>query len=937
MDTSRKICTILTPADLSEGNIKATIKTIEHNADRFYLLQSGWQTNLWEVVEQLGKVSEDENTLTKMRIAYDLKFDLQTVLKTGNDLSAEGTEVKHLADLLESMDFDDNLNLSRADYHVIINDDGIEPNEGTDEASRAVAKLFQQTVFLNIVGLDIQKKSEIKKALIKTRFRENYSKLREEILSNKAFIESKLSDGTKLSSESRERASKIIAAFDAMLAEFDKAKARPIRIAAMGTKKAGKSVVINSLLKRDYAPTSSTLPTPNTIKYIPADPKKPLTLEYAGKTYTFKTDKEISDFIGDEFKRAQKITGEGAGLPDMTIYYPCDELNGYEVWDTPGPNVAFTDEHQKNAEACIKEVDVCIFVMNYSNHLTNDEVTFLKNIHSFFKDNNKFYSLFITVNRIDERYAVPEQKSVDRILDYIGSRLEALNYKNVVIFGTSALQSFYLDGVIDLIKADRREDDKDENELPLIDADSIKPLKRAHKDSLTPIKFIGDALVNLEDFHGIENATEKELYALSGVPQLWSYTQYIGGSKADVEIVDNAVGNCELSFKTVNNSLIVTDLLKLSDEDKQYLEELAVLIADLKRYVDSAIDEIRPLTNSNNTYAAFHEVTELMRTLKREAQQTAFALAHRKWATIVVTADDVKQNHRGSKPQSVRSMDITLNNEILSGVNQKIAVELDRVKQRVGEGQSQKVNSAIQGAQSKIAKKTDEVKDKVKAKVKNATAQNIMQSFNPPEFPSSVNNLMTVANKINVTLDDEIFSRAAKNAHSTKLETRHRTVQEKRVRNVTREREASGIWENIRSFFGKTYYETVPEEYTVPVDQPYQVSVDVYDIQGFKDDIEAQMQSRITKALNSAHESMEEAIKQEIRNIFSDIGKQCDDIGNSYKQLFSDFEHDINIAKDSTGVHRAALLRDIETFNEIKVNLQPFFKTWDIILHDVKE
>ncbi|MBR0288995.1 MAG: hypothetical protein IJQ82_08460, partial [Selenomonadaceae bacterium] len=76
MDTSRKVCTILTPADLSEGNINATIKTIEHNADKFYLLQSGWQTNLWEVVEQLGKVSEDENTLTKMRSAYDLKFDL---------------------------------------------------------------------------------------------------------------------------------------------------------------------------------------------------------------------------------------------------------------------------------------------------------------------------------------------------------------------------------------------------------------------------------------------------------------------------------------------------------------------------------------------------------------------------------------------------------------------------------------------------------------------------------------------------------------------------------------------------------------------------------------------------------------------------------------------------------------------------------------------
>ena len=89
-----------------------------------------------------------------------------------------------------------------------------------------------------------------------------------------------------------------------------------------------------------------------------------------------------------------------------------------------------------------------------------------------------------------------------------------------------------------MVKADRADNGEDVDALPLIDADSIRPLKRAQKDSLTPIKFIGDALGNLEDFHGIEKATEKELYALSGVPQLWSHTQYIGGSKTDVEIVE---------------------------------------------------------------------------------------------------------------------------------------------------------------------------------------------------------------------------------------------------------------------------------------------------------------------------------------------------------------------------------------------------------------
>lgn len=447
---TKKICTILTAEDLKKENIKTTVKTMEHNPNKFYLLDANWKTDLCYVIEELSEESDDTTLMTKTRIAYDLNFPLKTVLKIGNSMSAKEEEVKTLSELLELLDFNENLILNREDYHVVVDDEGIEVSDGNDEASRTVAKIFQQVIFLNL-NLDVQKKSEIKKSLIKERFRKNYPELLKEVKDNKNFIESTVANA-KLNPESKERAEKIVKSFDIMLAEFEKAKSRPIRIAAMGTKKAGKSVVINSLLKRDYAPTSATLPTPNTIKYIPVEPDSPIILEYEGKEYEFHTDKEISNFIGDEFKRAQKITGEGAGLQDMTIYYPCDDLNGYEVWDTPGPNVAFTDEHKKNAEACIKEVDVCIFVMNYSNHLTNDEVNFLKDIHSTFKENNKFYSLFITVNRIDERYKDAEAKSVNRILDYISGRLEKLDppYKNIVIFGTSALQSFYLDSVIDL-------------------------------------------------------------------------------------------------------------------------------------------------------------------------------------------------------------------------------------------------------------------------------------------------------------------------------------------------------------------------------------------------------------------------------------------------------------------------------------------------------
>lgn len=189
MDTTRNICIVLSEDDLSAENIRTTVKTIEHNPNKFYLLAAGRQKNLWEVVEQLGKAVDDDNTLTKMRIAYDFEFELDTELKIGDNMNVPGVEAESFADLLELMDFDENLNLNRNDYHVIINDDDIEKSSDyDDDASREVAKLFQQTVLLNIVGLDIQKKSEIREALIKDRFRANYSSLLAEISDNKAYF-----------------------------------------------------------------------------------------------------------------------------------------------------------------------------------------------------------------------------------------------------------------------------------------------------------------------------------------------------------------------------------------------------------------------------------------------------------------------------------------------------------------------------------------------------------------------------------------------------------------------------------------------------------------------------------------------------------------------------------------------------------------------------
>ena len=190
-------------------------------------------------------------------------------------------------------------------------------------------------------------------------------------------------------------------------------------------------------------------------------------------------------------------------------------------------------------------------------------------------------------------------------------------------------------------------------------------------------------------------------------------------------------------------------------------------------------------------------------------------------------------------------------------------------------------------------------------------------------------------------MSDGFLSDAAKNAGRIEVETktrteyRDKTIMEKRTER--RKREARGIWENIRGFFGKDYYEyvdvSVPKNIREPYEVTYTVTHEIYDVEKFKAEIAREQQRRISRALDDAHDIMEKSINLEIENIFVDVKRQCTEIGDSFKQLYIDFAEDISLASDETNRHRAALERDISTFNAIKAKLQSFFDMWDEILH----
>ncbi len=222
-------------------------------------------------------------------------------------------------------------------------------------------------------------------------------------------------------------------------------------------------------------------------------------------------------------------------------------------------------------------------------------------------------------------------------------------------------------------------------------------------------------------------------------------------------------------------------------------------------------------------------------------------------------------------------------------LNMTFNLLLNKAKDKLCETYIRDAEKAIQTAQETIAHKTDEVK----AKVTNATAKSIIESFKTPTFPAAIDRLMAEFQRIDAGVDNGLLSGAAKGAHRVEYEQKTRTEYRDATRQVkrtgTREREASGIWENIRAFFGKTYCKAEEEpnciQKTVTDTKEYKVSVDVYDVQGFKDYIENQMQSRITKALENAQDKMDSAVKDELRKFFSNVQAQCDQIGVSYERL----------------------------------------------------
>ena len=300
-------------------------------------------------------------------------------------------------------------------------------------------------------------------------------------------------------------------------------------IGIFGTKKAGKSALINALLGGEYAVSSPVLPTPNKVTYTAADKKaKEISLTYKNSAQTFRNVDALQKFLTEENSRANK---NSTTLDEMTIALPDFPafLNGARIIDTPASNFAASKGHANITRKTLDAVAHAVFVMNYSQYLTQDELSLFDEVYKKFNNAKVHRPILIVLNRVDEIFDSEESKSYERVADYIYYRLTALGYKNFLVVGVSAIQAVYFDnitktlapnpqGIIEIITKFLRSIFT--KPIPL--NEQLKKLKEESRgtDKFSSVVFVNNILTDFEDFYGVKVDNVRDLQKINRINYL---------------------------------------------------------------------------------------------------------------------------------------------------------------------------------------------------------------------------------------------------------------------------------------------------------------------------------------------------------------------------------------------------------------------------------
>lgn len=368
-----------------------------------------------------------------------------------------------------------------------------------------------------------------------------------------------------------------------------------MKVAAAASKKSGKSVVVNSMLECELAPTSLELATPNTCVYKKSDKYY---LLYKGEKKVFNTPKELKECILPIFQRAQFDKENHYAIENMEIgYIPKNEkLASLTIYDTPGPDLAGVKGglQEKAANDAVEEADVVIFPIDYTKYLTDSETEWLKSIKSIFSKKNKFYSLIFDINKTDERFTSKGNKCIVRVIDFIREKLISIapEFKDSIIFGTSALTYF---NALAIPEIEGYEDMADGTFSDIFaEIDSRIDTNKLEQDELDMLMFIQEQSNRFKRNFNVKVTNLQQIKRYSGMPDLLNYVNYITQNKARFERLNNLMHNIDLEVANIWNKFKFKDLEIGLAQKKEKLEKAKEILDNFRKEIVKIYDDRYP-------------------------------------------------------------------------------------------------------------------------------------------------------------------------------------------------------------------------------------------------------------------------------------------------------------------------------------------------------
>lgn len=462
-----------------------------------------------------------------------------------------------------------------------------------------LANIVQQLVYLDIPlsNVNVMTKNEEKDIDKTNRFLNKVSILEKAV---KESI-SKMEELPNVDEKFGRKKNEVCESLKCILNQIKKAQDVELKIAVAASKKSGKSVIVNSMIGEELAPTSLLMATPNNCIYKKSIDNK-YHLKYNDKISDYKSADDIKKEITNIFEEAQKDEKNGFSIPDMEVSYVTDKNNfsAFTIYDTPGPDAAHTN-HYLAANKAIEKSDVIIFAMDYSKYLTQDEENYLKKIKTKFNNMEKFNSIIFVLNKLDLRYNDGAENSVIKILDFIKNRLIKIDscYKDCIIIGTSALQYFNCLEAKRLPKCNFNNIENFQSELK----NGIKEYRG--KKEIKSLQFINNQCQCLDSYSCIECNSIQELMDYSGMPNLLDYVEYITKNKARDEIINyvtSVIDNQRTKIQNIFKSIdMLEELIKENDEKIMKIKEIFTKFSDsIKEILDDNIKEKETQLNKIN-------------------------------------------------------------------------------------------------------------------------------------------------------------------------------------------------------------------------------------------------------------------------------------------------------------------------------------------------